>query len=37
VIRQFHRRGNEEMAERLILLENKKWARQAPIEELASQ
>jgi hypothetical protein len=35
VIRQFHERGSE-MAELLILLEEREWARQAMIEELRS-
>jgi hypothetical protein len=34
VIRQFHERGNTNMVELLILLEEKEWARQAAIEEL---
>jgi hypothetical protein len=34
VIRQFHDRGNEDMTELLILLEEWEWARQAMIDEL---
>jgi hypothetical protein len=34
VIRQFHQRGQTDMVELLILLEEKEWARQAAIEEL---
>ena len=34
VIRQFHERGNDDMVELLILLEEKEWARQAAIEQL---
>jgi hypothetical protein len=34
LIRQFHERGYEDMAELLILLEELEWARQAMIESL---
>jgi hypothetical protein len=34
VIRQFHERGNDDIVELLVLLEEKEWARQAAIEEL---
>ena len=35
VIRQFHEAGKSDMAELLILLDEKEWALQAAIEELS--
>lgn len=34
VIRQFHERGDEDMVDLLVLLEEQEWSRQALIEEL---
>jgi len=34
VIRQFHQRGEEDMVDLLVLLEEQEWNRQALIEEL---
>ena len=34
VIRQFHERGQEDMVDLLVLLEEQEWNRQAMIEEL---
>ena len=36
MIREFHERGNEDIAVLLILLEEREWARQAMIEELSN-